>query len=112
MIRHFAARAALVVATTVLPLTGFAATPTASVPAPAVLKVKGGVKITLKNNSGVARSLKIGDTTVTMQPNETLAIQVPVNTQVIAVGDAGNHKDGDKLVTVTKDISGTTVSFS
>ena len=112
MIRHIAARATLAALVTVLPLTGFAATPTASVPAAASLKVKGGVKLTLKNNSGVARAVKIGDTTVTMQPNEQLSIQVPVNTVITAVGDAGNHKDGDKLITVTKDISGTTMSFS
>lgn len=111
MIRHFAARAALIAVTAVMPLTTFAATPNANVPS-ASLKVKGGVKITLKNSSGAARTLRVGDTTVTLQANEELAIQVPANTDVIAVGDAGKHKDGDKIVTVTKMMSGYTVSFS
>lgn len=112
MIRQFAVRAALVAVTTIMPLSTFAATPNANVPTATSLKVKGGVKITLKNASGAARTLRVGDTTVTLQANEEMAIQVPANTEVIAVGDGGKHKDGDKIVTVTNKMSGYTIAFS
>jgi len=70
------------------------------------------VKITLKNGSTEARTVHVGDQTITLQPNESTKLSTPVGTAVTSVGEQGKHKDGETIFQVGAALNGATCTIS
>lgn len=112
-IRHIAARIALVAVTATAPMVTYAKTPLhvygANQPAAAGQKL---ITMSIKNTASEARTVRIADENVTLQPNQVHEFKAPVNTAITAVGDSSNHKDGDLIVKISASMNGVVCSFS
>jgi|GEM_PF-1475970 len=109
MIRHIAARLALV---------AIVSMPFVSNAAPLLLVANDKVphqkmvKITLKNGSTEARTVHVGDQTITLQPNESTKLSTPAGTTVTSVGEQGKHKDGETIFQIGEALNGAICTIS
>jgi hypothetical protein len=109
MIRHIAVRIALV-ALVAMPIASNAAS-FRLVSGDKVVHQKM-VKITIKNGATEARTIHVGEQTITLQPNESTKLSTAAGTAVTSVGDQGKHKDGETIFQVGEALNGAICTIS
>ncbi len=69
------------------------------------------VKFSLRNDSGTAVELKVGDQVMSLDAGKTLALKVPVGTRIVRTSSAPNHAAGELLAEASKDLNNSTIAF-
>jgi hypothetical protein len=70
------------------------------------------VKLALKNASGTAMQLKVGDQIVSLDAGKTVALKVAVGTRIEMNAAAGKHQAGELLAEATSDLDNTTLTIN
>ena len=70
------------------------------------------VSFHLRNDSGSALTLQVGDQQMTVEAGKTADIKVPEGTQIITVNATGRIAAGGVVTTVSKVLSGNTLAVS
>jgi len=69
------------------------------------------VKLSLRNDSGVAMELKVGDNVVTLDAGKTVAFKLPVGTRILANATTPTHQAGSLLAEVSSQLDDATISI-
>src|SRR5260370_22584643 len=102
----------LAVATSLLPLPAlYAASVSASSPVHAMFaKTKSTtVKLSLRNDSGSAMEVKVGDKVMTLDPGKPVTLSLEVGTRIVANSATPNHPAGSLIEEVISDHNGATI---
>jgi hypothetical protein len=67
------------------------------------------VKLTLRNDSGSAMELKVGDKVMTLDAGKTVALKLPLGTRIMANAATAKHQAGELLAEVSTNLDDTTV---
>ena len=67
------------------------------------------VKLSLRNDSGSAMEVKVGDQVMTLDPGKPVSLKLPVGTRIIAVTATQKCAAGSLLEEVVKEHSGATI---
>src|SRR6201982_1103989 len=67
------------------------------------------VKLTLRNDSGSAMEVKIGDKVMTLDPGKPVSLNLEVGTRIVANSATPNHPAGSLIEEVIKDHNGATI---
>ena len=70
------------------------------------------VPVHLVNKGEEIQDIKVDGRIYLVQPHASLDVKVPVGSVVYAAGKSAGHQDGDKLITITPEMKGTTVYFN
>ena len=69
------------------------------------------VKLSLRNDSGAAMDVKVGDKVVTLAPGKPVDLSLPVGTRILANTATPNHEVGSVIEQVVSDHNGATISI-
>jgi hypothetical protein len=69
------------------------------------------VKLSLRNDSGSAMDIKIGDKVMTLAPGKPVELSLPVGTRILANSATPNHEAGSVIEEVISDHNGATISI-
>ena len=69
------------------------------------------VKLALRNDSGSAVELKVGDQIMSLDAGKTVALKLPVGTRIVRNSSAPNHAAGELLAEASKDLNNSTIAF-
>ncbi|HEY4381316.1 MAG TPA: hypothetical protein VGN01_13275 [Acidobacteriaceae bacterium] len=69
------------------------------------------VKLAVRNDSGSAMELKVGEQTMSLEVGKTLALQLPVGTRILVNSSTATHKAGDLVAEVSTDLSNMTIAL-
>jgi hypothetical protein len=69
------------------------------------------VKLSLRNDSGTAMDVKVGDKVVTLAPGKPVDLSLPVGTRIIAATATPNHEAGSLIEEVVSEHNGATISI-
>jgi hypothetical protein len=69
------------------------------------------VTFNLRNDSGAAMELKVGDNVMTLQAGKTITLKLPVGTRILANTETATHKVGSLLEEVSNQLNDTTIAF-
>jgi hypothetical protein len=69
------------------------------------------VKISIRNDSGTAIDIKIGDKVVTLAPGKPVDFALPVGTRILAASATPNHEAGSLIEEVISEHNGATISI-
>jgi hypothetical protein len=67
------------------------------------------VKLSLRNDSGSAIELKIGDKVMTLDPGKPVTLNLEVGTRIVANSTTPNHAAGSLIEEVISDHNGATI---
>ena len=67
------------------------------------------VKLNLRNDSGAAIEVKIGDQVMTLDPGKPVSLKLEVGTRIVANTATPNHPAGSLIEEVIKDHDGATI---
>ncbi|MGD0443846.1 MAG: hypothetical protein ABSA39_07915 [Edaphobacter sp.] len=89
----------------------YAATTDVSVPVHAMFgKTKTStVKLNLRNDSGSAMEIKVGDKVMTLDPGKPVSLSLEVGTRIVANTATPNHAAGSLIEEVISDHNGATI---
>jgi hypothetical protein len=71
-----------------------------------------GVKLSVKNDSGVTIEIRAGESVMTLEAGKAMAVNLPVGTRVTTTTATKAHAAGDLLFEVSSSLSGATVRIS
>jgi hypothetical protein len=69
------------------------------------------VTFNLRNDSGAAMELKVGETVMTIDAGKTVTVKLPVGTRIIANTATASHQAGTLLEEVSNQLSDTTIAL-
>jgi hypothetical protein len=69
------------------------------------------VKLSLRNDSGTAMDVKVGDKVVTLAPGKPVDLSLPVGTRIVATTATPNHEAGSLIEEVVSEHNGATISI-
>jgi hypothetical protein len=69
------------------------------------------VKFSIRNDSGAAMEVKIGDKVMTLDPGKPVSLDLPVGTRIIVATATPNHEAGSVIEEVIKDHSGAVIAI-
>jgi len=69
------------------------------------------VKLSLRNDSGAAMELKVGDNIVTLDAGKTVAFKLPVGTRILANAATPTHAAGSLLAEVSSQLDDATIAI-
>jgi hypothetical protein len=69
------------------------------------------VKLSLRNDSGAAMDVKIGDKVMTLAPGKLVSLDLPVGTRIIASTGTADHPVGSVIEEVISQHDGATISI-
>jgi hypothetical protein len=69
------------------------------------------VKLNLRNDSGSAMEIKVGDQVMTLDPGKPVTLNLPVGTRIVANSATPNHAVGSLIEEVVSDHNGATISI-
>jgi hypothetical protein len=69
------------------------------------------VKLSLRNDSGTAMDVKVGDKVVTLDPGKPVDLSLPVGTRIVAATATPNHEAGSLIEEVVSEHNGATISI-
>jgi hypothetical protein len=69
------------------------------------------VKLSLRNDSGTAMDVKVGDKVVTLAPGKPVDLSLPVGTRIVATTATPNHEAGSLIEEVVSEHNGVTISI-
>ncbi len=69
------------------------------------------VKLNLRNDSGSAMEIKVGDQVMTLDPGKPITLNLPVGTRIVANSATPNHAVGSLIEEVVSDHNGATISI-
>jgi hypothetical protein len=67
------------------------------------------VKLSLRNDSGSAMEVKVGDKVMTLDPGKPVSLNLPVGTLIVANSATPNHAAGSLIEEVISDHNGATI---
>jgi hypothetical protein len=67
------------------------------------------VKLSLRNDSGSAMEVKVGDKVVTLNPGKPVTLNLEVGTRILATSNTPNHPEGSVIEEVISDHNGATI---
>jgi hypothetical protein len=67
------------------------------------------VKLNLRNDSGAAMEVKVGDQVMTLDPGKPVTLKLEVGTRIVANTATPNHPAGSLIEEVIKDHDGATI---
>ena len=67
------------------------------------------VKLNLRNDSGSAMEVKVGDQVMTLDPGKPITLNLEVGTRIVANSATPNHAVGSLIEEVVKDHAGATI---
>jgi hypothetical protein len=67
------------------------------------------VKLSLRNDSGSAMEVKVGDQVMTLDPGKLVSLNLEVGTRIVANSATANHPAGSLIEEVIKDHNGATI---
>src|SRR3984957_7234575 len=67
------------------------------------------VKISLRNDSGTAMEIKVGEKVMTLDPGKPVALSLEVGTRIVANSATPNHPVGSLIEEVISDHNGATI---
>jgi hypothetical protein len=67
------------------------------------------VKLSLRNDSGSAMEVKVGDKVMTLDPGKPVSLSLEVGTRIIANSTTPNHAVGSLIEEVISDHNGATI---
>ena len=67
------------------------------------------VKLNLRNDSGSAMEVKVGDQVMTLDPGKPVTLNLEVGTRIVANSATPNHAAGSLIEEVIKDHNGATI---
>jgi len=67
------------------------------------------VKLSLRNDSGSAMEVKVGDKIVTLDPGKPVTLNLEVGTKIVANSTTPNHPAGSLIEEVISDHNGATI---
>jgi len=67
------------------------------------------VKLNLRNDSGAAMEVKVGDKVITLDPGKPVTLNLEVGTRIIANTATPNHAAGSLIEEVISDHNGATI---
>jgi hypothetical protein len=112
MKRHNRFAVVAVVATSLLAAPAVYAAPTAvSSPIHAMFSKTKLVKLSLRNDSGAAMDVKVGDKVMTLAPGKPVDLSLPVGTRIVAGTATPNHEAGSLIEEVVSEHNGATISI-
>jgi hypothetical protein len=112
MKRHNRFAAVAVVATSLLAVPAVYAAPAAiSSPIHAMFSKTKLVKLSLRNDSGTAIDVKVGDKVMTLAPGKPVDLSLPVGTRIVATTTTPNHEAGSLIEEVVSEHNGATISI-
>jgi hypothetical protein len=69
------------------------------------------VKLSLRNDSGAAMDVKVGDKVMTLAPGKTIDLSLPVGTRILANSATASHELGSLIEEVVSEHDGATISI-
>jgi hypothetical protein len=69
------------------------------------------VKLSLRNDSGSAMDVKVGDKVVTLAPGKPVDLSLPVGTRIVANTATPSHEAGSLIEEVVSEHNGATISI-
>jgi hypothetical protein len=69
------------------------------------------VKLSLRNDSGTAMDVKVGDKIVTLAPGKPVDLSLPVGTRIVATTTTPTHEAGSLIEEVVSEHNGVTISI-
>lgn len=70
------------------------------------------VSVNIANKGDDTQDIKVDGKIYLVKPHESVQVKVPTGAVVYAAGKSSRYQDGDKLLTVTPEMKGTTVYFN
>jgi hypothetical protein len=67
------------------------------------------VKLSLRNDSGSAMEVKVGDKVMTLDPGKPVTLNLEVGTRIVANSTTPNHPEGSLIEEVISDHNGATI---
>jgi hypothetical protein len=67
------------------------------------------VKLNLRNDSGTAMEIKVGDQVMTLDPGKPVSLKLEVGTRIVANTATPNHPAGSLIEEVIRDHNGATI---
>jgi len=67
------------------------------------------VKLSLRNDSGSAMEVKVGDKVMTLDPGKQVTLSLEVGTRIVANSNTPNHPAGSLIEEVISDHNGATI---
>jgi hypothetical protein len=67
------------------------------------------VKLSLRNDSGSAMEVKVGDKVMTLDPGKPVTLNLEVGTRIVANSTTPNHPAGSVIEEVVSDHNGATI---
>jgi len=67
------------------------------------------VKLNLRNDSGTAMEIKVGDQVMTLDPGKPVSLKLEVGTRIVANTATPNHPAGSLIEEVISDHNGATI---
>jgi len=67
------------------------------------------VKLSLRNDSGSAMEIKVGDQVMTLDPGKPVTLKLEVGTRIVANSATPNHAVGSLIEEVVSDHNGATI---
>ena len=67
------------------------------------------VKLNLRNDSGAAMEIKVGEKVMTLDPGKPVSLSLEVGTRIVANTATPNHPAGSLIEEVIKDHDGATI---
>jgi len=67
------------------------------------------VKLSLRNDTGVAMQVKVGEQVMTLDPGKPVTLNLEVGTRIVANSTTPNHEAGSLIEEVIKDHNGATI---
>ena len=67
------------------------------------------VKLSLRNDSGSAMEVKVGDKVMTLNPGKPVTLNLEVGTRIVANSNTPNHPAGSLIEEVISDHNGATI---
>src|SRR5258707_15257165 len=67
------------------------------------------VKLSLRNDSGSAMEVKVGDKVITLDPGKPVTLNLEVGTRILATSNTPNHLAGSLIEEVISDHNGATI---
>jgi hypothetical protein len=104
--------AVVIVATSLLSAPAVYAAPASiSSPIHAMFSKTKMVKLSLRNDSGAAMDVKVGDKIMTLAPGKPVDLSLPVGTRIVANTATPNHEVGSLIEEVVSEHNGATISI-
>jgi hypothetical protein len=87
----------------------YAAPASISSPVHAMFSKTKTIKLNLRNDTGSAMEVKVGDKVMTLDPGKPVSLKVDVGTRIVANSATPNHEIGSLIEEVIKDHDGATI---